>query len=84
MTQSETGYDTLEEYKAAEFEFHSDLMNVCRKYIHKIGIASIMGIIDIVKNETIDLEGVTRPAVEHEKPETEMTETADNSFFSRH
>ena len=79
MVQSKTGCDTLEEYKAAEFEFHSDLMNVCRKYIHQIGIASIIGIIDIVKNETIDLESATRPAVEHEKRETEA---ADNSFFS--
>ncbi len=82
MAPDEMGSGTLEEYKSAEFELHRELMNVCRKYIHKIGIASIIGIIDIVKNETIDLEGVTRPAVEHEKPETEMTETADNSFFS--
>ena len=79
MAQSETSCDTLEEYKATEFEFHSDLMNVCRKYIHQIGIASIIGIIDIVKNETIDLESVTRPVVEHEK---QKTEAADNSFFS--
>jgi hypothetical protein len=82
MTPDETDSRTLEEYKSAEFELHRELMTICRKYIHEIGIASIIGIIDIVKNETIDLESATKHNVERERPVTETAEAADNSFFS--
>lgn len=80
MTSDEMDSRTLEEYKSAEFELHRELMNICRKYIHEIGIASIIGIIDIVKSETIDLENVTKRNVECEQPVTKTSEAADAVF----
>jgi len=50
---------TLEEYRALEVALHRELMNTCRKYIGDLGIVSIMGILDIVKQETIELERAT-------------------------
>lgn len=57
---NEVGSDmTLEDYRAVQVRFHMDLMKVCRRYINELDIVSILGIIDIVKRETIDLEGAT-------------------------
>jgi len=53
-------YNTLSDYRAAETELHTELMAVTRKYISKLGIVSLMGILDIVKQETIELERVTK------------------------
>ena len=80
MATEGTDSRMLEEYKAVEFEFHRELMNVCRKYLHKLGIASIVGIIDIVKNETIDLENATRQNIGQE--ETVDDEKSSGEFFS--
>jgi len=51
---------TLEEYRQIETRMHLELTNVCRKYISRLGIVSIMGILDIVKQEAIDLERATK------------------------
>lgn len=51
---------SLDEYRGYEAALHRDLMNCCRKYINHLGIVSIIGIIDIVKQETIELEKATR------------------------
>jgi len=70
---------TLDEYRQWESQLHLDLMNSCKKYIAKLGIVSIVGIIDIVKQETIELEKATRNKV-HEgtfQPEEETSENID-------
>ena len=51
---------TLNEYRTSEVELHIDLMKICRKYMSELSIVSIMGILDIVKQETIELEKATR------------------------
>ena len=51
-----------------------------RRYLHKLGIASIVGIIDIVKSETIDLENATRQSISQE--ETVVDEKSSGDFFS--
>ena len=51
---------SLDEYRGYEAALHRDLMNCCRKYINHLGIVSIIGIVDIVKQETIELEKATR------------------------
>lgn len=51
---------SLEDYKAYESQFHRELMNISRKYINDLSIVSILGIFDIVKQEAIELERVTR------------------------
>ena len=62
---------TLLEYRAAEIKLHSELMKICRNYINELGIVSIIGILDIVKQETIELEGATRRNIKDEEPEPE-------------
>ena len=59
MITEETAQDTSEEYKNYEIEFHRELMSSCRKYINKISILSIIGILDYVKQEAVELENAT-------------------------
>jgi len=60
MSSDEVGNRSLQDYKSLEIEFHMDLMNCCRKYLNDLGIISILGIIDLVKQETIELERATK------------------------
>ena len=71
MLPDENHEMTLLEYRAAEIKLHSELMKICRNYINELGIVSIMGILDIVKQETIELEGATRRNIKDEEPEPE-------------
>jgi len=59
---------TLKDYRALEIELHRDLMKVCRKYITELGIVSIMGILDIVKQEAMELEKATNKVIREEEP----------------
>jgi len=59
---------TLKDYRALEIELHRDLMKVCRKYITELGIVSIMGILDIVKQEAMELEKATNKVIRDEEP----------------
>ena len=69
---------TLEEYMALEIELHRDLMKVCRKYITELGIVSIMGILDIVKQEAMELEKAANKVIREEEPVAE-----DNIEYGR-
>jgi hypothetical protein len=59
MITEETTQNNSEEYKNYEMELHREIMNSCRKYIKKISIFSILGIIDYVKQEVVELENAT-------------------------
>jgi hypothetical protein len=59
MITEETTQDTPEECKNYEMEFHREIMSSCRKYIKKISIFSMIGILDYVKQEAIELENAT-------------------------
>lgn len=59
METEETTEKKSEEYKDYEIELHREIMNSCRKYKNKLGIYTILGILDYVKQETIELENVT-------------------------
>ena len=63
---------TLLEYRATEIKLHSELMKICRNYINELGIVSIIGILDIVKRETVELEGATRRNIKDEEPEPDI------------
>jgi len=82
MLPDENHEMTLLEYRATEIKLHSELMKICRNYINKLGIVSIMGILDIVKQETIELEGATRRSIkaEESEPETKPRENTENLF----
>lgn len=51
---------SLNDYKRLEIELHGELMKTCRRYSDKLGIISILGILDIVRQEIIELEKATR------------------------
>jgi len=72
MLPGEDVANTLEEYRNYEIQLHHELMNSCRKYIGKVTIVSILGILDIVKQEAIELEQATRGSVQQEKPESDF------------
>ncbi len=80
MLPDESPNRTLADYKALEASLHRDLMNVCRRYIHEIGIVSIMGMLDIVKQEAAELERATRKMVEEKSSEEFPSE--ENEFSS--
>jgi hypothetical protein len=59
MITEETTQNTAEEFKNYEIELHREIMGSCRKYIKKISIFSITGILDYVKQEVVELENAT-------------------------
>jgi hypothetical protein len=65
---------TLDEYRRLEGQLHLELMNTCRKYISDLGIVSITGILDIVKQEAIELEKATRESFKKEETDTDAAE----------
>ena len=46
----------LDEYKAMETRLYGEVFKLCRRHSNKLSIISIVGILDIVKQEIIDLE----------------------------
>jgi hypothetical protein len=71
---------TLEEYRQLEMQLHLELMNACRKYISKLGIVSIIGILDIIKQETIELERATKKTFKKEELQTNNNISEMNPF----
>jgi hypothetical protein len=59
---------SLGDYKACESQFHRELMSVCRKYMNYLSIVSILGILEIVKQESIELEKVATEELPLDKP----------------
>ena len=80
MHLDKIGGMTLEEYKALEIELHTELMKICRKYINELSIISLTGVLDIVKQETAELERATSKRIEDEESEAELEEEADTVF----
>jgi len=68
MNEQQDVINPLDEYRQYEKNLRLELMNVCRRYIQKISIVSIMGVIDLVKQETLELEKVTKTDVEIDRP----------------
>lgn len=58
---------SLKEYRALEAILHRDLMNCSRKYLNELGIVSVIGIMDIVKQEIIELEKATKKTFDSEQ-----------------
>ena len=66
MITEETTQNTSEEIKNYEIELHREIMNSCRKYIKKISIFTILGILDYVKQEAVELENATSQNLKRE------------------
>lgn len=73
---------SLEHYRELESEMHTELMGICRRYVSQLGLVSLMGILDVVKQETQELEQHTKKSYElyddNEKPKNKAKES---SFF---
>ena len=69
MNPEETREDRLDYYKNMEISLHRELMSSCRKYINELSIVSILGILDVVKQESIELEKATRHNIRDEEPQ---------------
>ncbi len=98
MFQESEENRSLKEYRELEMALHFDLMGVCRKYLTKLGIVSIIGIFDLVKQEAMELERATREDIkdeeekarkreeermaELEKAEEQKDEKTGDNFFS--
>lgn len=52
----ELSNEPLEEYKALETRLYGELIKSCRRYSSKLSIISITGILDIIKQEIMELE----------------------------
>ena len=82
MYSEKTGYyKSLEEYRAAETELHTELMGITRRYISKLGIVSLIGILDIVKQETRELEKATRKNLDDGPPKQTKVEVKEPDYF---
>jgi hypothetical protein len=66
MITEETTNNTPGEYKNYEIELHREIMSSCRKYINKVSIFSIIGILDYVKQEAVELENATTHSIKNE------------------
>lgn len=60
---------SLDEYRMLESNLHRELVNCCRKYLNELGIVSIVGLMDIVKQEVVELQKATKTNVDKEKQE---------------
>jgi len=59
--------DSLKEYREYKIKFHGELMDICRKYLNKLSIVSVLGILEIVKQETMELEQAKKRDFNYEK-----------------
>ena len=64
MLPGDNATDTLKNYKDYEIQLHRELTNSCRKYSKTLSIVSILGILDIVKQETIEFEQATKDTLD--------------------
>jgi len=60
MLQDDEVNIALKEYREYKIQFHGELMDLCREYLKKLSIVSVVGILEIVKMETMELEQATR------------------------
>ncbi len=60
MLPGENASNTLKNYKDYEVQLHRELTNSCRKYSNSLSIVSILGILEIVKQETLEFEQATK------------------------
>lgn len=57
-----------EEYiKKLESSLHRQLNSICREYYKKLGLISVLGMLEIVKQETIEFERATSQDIDTEK-----------------
>jgi len=61
----------LKQYRAIEARLYGELMKTCRRYSAQLNIISVIGILDIVKEEIKELEKTNRRLMKKQIPKTE-------------
>ena len=61
----------LDEYKSMETRLYGELIKSCRRYSNKLSIISIVGILDLVKQELMDLDKENLRFMREDAPEEE-------------
>ena len=61
----------IDEYKSFETRLYGELFKSCRRYSHKLSMISIVGILDLVKQEIMDLEKQNLQYMKGDFPEEE-------------
>ena len=61
----------LGEYKTIETRLYGDLMKTCRRYSRDLNLISILGILEIVKQEMKDLDKIGRSKIKDSISEEE-------------
>ena len=59
----------IEEYQTLETRLYGELMRSCQRYCTKLRIISILGILDVVKQEIWNLEKENMKFMDKESPE---------------
>jgi len=68
MISEEDAQETHMVYKDYEIQLHRELMNICRKYLNNLSIVTIIGILDYLKQEVVELERATKQTIHNEEP----------------
>jgi hypothetical protein len=63
---------SLKEYREYKTKLHGEIMDICGKYLNKLSIVSILGIIEIVKQEVMELDQATRRDLNFEKSDDKI------------
>ncbi len=74
-------FETLEEYQRAEAMFHTELMNVCRKYVTKLNLVSMLGIVEISKDEIRELDKATKRNLDNDSSFDGFEESNENRYL---
>lgn len=59
----------LKEYKTMETKLYGELVKTCRSYTNRLNIISIVGILDLVKQEMVDLDKSSLQFMQDEEQE---------------
>lgn len=82
IPQKSNYYETLDEYRRAEAMFHTEIMKVCRKYVTKLNLVSMLGILEITKSEVHELDKATKKNLDNEPPSDDnYQQVGENRYF---
>ena len=65
----------VEEYQTLETRLYGELVRSCQRYSTKLRITSVLGILDLVKQEVLNLEKEHMKFMDKESPEEQSNIT---------
>lgn len=81
FSEKKSYYETLEEYQRAEAMFHTEIMNVCRKYVTKLNLVSMLGIVEIATDEIRELDKATKRNLDHDYSDSSFEQQGENRYL---